>query len=1226
MTGRRRNLKADPNAMLVKELQRQVRLLEDDLRPTGLEDPRLHDEWEMATSAHRTAATFETWLGERVTQVAVAWVLSSVFVRFCEDNGLIEYPFITGPSRNEEDRAARAAELQEQFYLEHPEKANREWLEEAFAALSVSPVVAGLFDRRHNPMWSILPSNDAVKALLDFWRAMGEDGEIRYDFTDSKRDTRFLGNLYQDLSESARKKYALLQTPEFVERFILEYTLGEAIKNLGLEPEDDWGYLRLIDPACGSGHFLLGAFHRLYDEWQARTSLDPYECVAKALQSVHGVDKNPFAVAIARFRLLIAAMRKAEITTLSEKVDFPLCVAVGDSLIHGRDALGDQGEFDLGDFPRDHTYRTEDVDDYIKSCRILEAASYHVVVGNPPYITVKDKQENENYRKAYSSCSGTYALSVPFAERIFKLAIGDGIRGGNHGYTGQITANSFMKREFGKKLIENYFGRQVTLTHVIDTSGAYIPGHGTPTVVLFGRRVTPLDRNTIRVVLGIRGEPSRPSEPEKGSVWQSLLAHVDDPGIETEWISVGDLERKDLAHFPWSLSGGGAAGLKSLLERQPGRLASAVASIGFMAVTREDDVYVINEKAGRRMGLEPQEVRPVSGGACLRDWSVSPEGDAIFPYSPDGGTARASRNLLRHLWVYRIHLGKRKSLSGTQEDRGLPWFTYSDFHGDRWCAACRIGFAFVATHNQLVSIKPGNLFIRTAPVIKLPEEAGEGDQFALLGVLNSSAACFWFKQVCFPKSGDPMGSEGARVSVNGWDRFYEFTATKLKGFPFPAELPLEYGRELDSLAQQLAAVEPSAVCAEVTPTRERLDAAQAEYGRIRGRMIAVQEELDWDVYRRYGLLSADMADKAGARETPGSVPEIDLGCRAFEIVMARRMARGELETQWFARHRSRPVTEPPAEWPEEYQQVVERRIQLIEGDRYIGLIERPDCKRRWATDPWEDKEQAALRTWLLDRCEERSLWYDGDEPRPMTVDRLADQFRDDTDVMTVAALLAGADKDLGAVLAEIVADEHVPFVAQYRYKPSGTDKRRQWERAWDLQREEDASGKSLNIPVPPKYQSVDFQQNSYWKHRGKLDVPKERFISYPRESRDSDAGSLLLGWAGWDHREQAAALINLIEDRATRDGWSTDRLMGLLAGLAEVMPWVRQWHDEIVPEHGDSYANAYTEYLTTQMEDRSITAEDLRDWTPPKQARGRRPAKRTGIDTHNPSSPRRSRQ
>jgi hypothetical protein len=44
-----------------------------------------------------------------------------------------------------------------------------------------------------------------------------------------------------------------------------------------------------------------------------------------------------------------------------------------------------------------------------------------------------------------------------------------------------------MKREFGKHLITYFFATKVELTHIIDTSGAFIPGHGTPTVILIGR-------------------------------------------------------------------------------------------------------------------------------------------------------------------------------------------------------------------------------------------------------------------------------------------------------------------------------------------------------------------------------------------------------------------------------------------------------------------------------------------------------------------------------------------------------------------------------------------------------------------------------------------------------------------------------------------------------------------------------------------------------------------
>ena len=83
---------------------------------------------------------------------------------------------------------------------------------------------------------------------------------------------------------------------------------------------------------------------------------------------------------------------------------------------------------------------------------------------------------------------------------------------------------------------------------------------------------------------------------------------------------------------------------------------------------------------------------------------------------------------------------------------------------------------------------------------------------ALLGVLNSSTACFWLKQVVRTREAAEVKGK-ANHQCSGSD-FYEFTGTKLKKFPLPAELPLEFGRELDGLAQRLSAVEPSAVCAE----------------------------------------------------------------------------------------------------------------------------------------------------------------------------------------------------------------------------------------------------------------------------------------------------------------------------------------------------------------------------------------------------------------------------
>ena len=127
------------------------------------------------------------------------------------------------------------------------------------------PAVAPLYDERHNPLWRLGPTADGARTLRETFTAIDPaSGALVHDFTDPELDTRFLGDLYQDLSEAAKKRYALLQTPEFVERFILDRTLDPAIDEFGLEE------VRLIDPTCGSGHFLIGAFERLFALWQER--------------------------------------------------------------------------------------------------------------------------------------------------------------------------------------------------------------------------------------------------------------------------------------------------------------------------------------------------------------------------------------------------------------------------------------------------------------------------------------------------------------------------------------------------------------------------------------------------------------------------------------------------------------------------------------------------------------------------------------------------------------------------------------------------------------------------------------------------------------------------------------------------------------------------------------------------------------------------------------------
>jgi hypothetical protein len=329
-----------------------------------------------------------------------------------------------------------------------------------------------------------------------------------------------------------------------------------------------------------------------------------------------------------------------------------------------------------------------------------------------------------------------------------------------------------------------------------------------------------------------------------------------------------------------------------------------------------------------------------------------------------------------------------------------------------------------------------------------------------------------------------------------------------------------------------------------------------------------------------------------------------LGQRAFEIVLARRIEAGQESSEWFARHGSTPITDVPAEWSADYRDLVARRIAAIEANPQIRLLERPEFKRRWAHESWESMQSAALRGYILDRLEDQALWSDAQGPRVLSVAALAEAVRHDEAVQAGIEVLFGADADRVRVLGTLVADEAVPFLAALRYTDAGMRKRAEWEAVWELQRREDA-GHVVDIPVPPKYTNKDFRKSSYWSARGKLDVPKERFISYPGGELGADS-TLVVGWAGWDHAEQARALARLLVTGVGQDGWDTARVTPLLAGLVELEPWLRQWHADPVPGFPTSPAQAIKGLVDQRLAAAGLTQSDVAAWRPPAPTRGRR--------------------
>lgn len=1192
------------SSALLADLKGQLKLLQADLKQRA-EDPsnswgaRLKQEYAEAFRRERTGWSWVDWRDNEVDQAAVAWIVSTTFLRFCEDNDLLAgakidgLPTAVGWIAGPGDRVQRAEENLTVYFRDHPTHNRRHWLQQGFGVLAAQPAGAALVDPQHNPVWTAEISPESATSLIAFWRRTIPDGTMVHDFTDPDLETRFLGDLYQDLSEHAKKTYALLQTPVFVEEFILDQTLTPAVAEFGLEG------LKLIDPACGSGHFLLGAFERLNQAWlEAAPGLDAKERVRRAMASIHGVDINPFAVAIARFRLTVAGLKAAGEHSLVGVPAMGFRLAIGDSLLGER---GKQTEIALapGDADAPFLYETEDLSDYFG---ILRSGQYHVVVGNPPYIAPPDRGLRAVYRQMYKSIVGKYVLSIPFMELFFRLAI-RGEVGQGAGYVGQITSNSFMTREYGKKLIEEFLagknpGNPIDLTLVVDSSGAWVPGHnfdGTPTVIVVGRRRLPVS-NEVRTVLGLRGDGTPLPDPSIGPVWREIVEHNSEIGFEGTYVAVAETPRMALASHPWTLSGGGVDEVLELLAGEnPNTVASFAYRAGFFGIVGFDDVFVVPPRYPQRHGVA-EAYRPIVVGDEVRDFGLLPSEVCFFPYDKDHRLKEliSLPGTERLLWPFRADLRNRATFAGgTYAEGGRPWWEWHQLPRDVEAQPLAVAFAEVATHNHFVLDRNALAFKQTAPFIKFRVGVPESSVVGLMAALNSSTVCFWLRHTSYPKDKTP----------EPWATRHQFGSTKVLATPVSDELPIDRGRILGRLGEDLVALSPRNVVARwhlsgTTDLDQLLKEAQTAWSRQRRRIVFEQEELDWQAYKLYGLTDHDLS-YAG-----DGLDEISLGERAFEIALARVVAEGKEKTAWFERHNSTATTELPASWPNDYKDLVQERLNLIESERVIRLLEKPEFKRRWTTTVWDLRRTEALQEAVLDRLEDPMLWQDPQGPTAKSVAELADLLRADPVLKEVARALTGtAEPDLASVIGALIPAAAVPFLAAHRYKPPGIEKYRAWQTVWALQRREDA-GEKVAIPVPPKYVQGDFMKAIYWTARGPLDVPTERFIAYPGVTREGDP-TPVLGWAGWSYRDQALALARAIPVQQALDA-DDAALEPLVAGLVELEPWLAQWHSEIEPQFGASPASVITGVIDQYLARMEKTRDQVTAWTPPVATRGRR--------------------
>lgn len=1016
----------------------------------------------------------------------------------------------------------------------------------------------------------VLPEDELVQRFLDdVWRRPDPNrpGWLRFDFqpdperADAGFQTRFIGDLYQELDAEIRARYALLQTPDFISQFILEHTLLKCFA------EKDFREVTLIDPTCGSGHFEVDAFWMFVARYEAdagktreQLSVAERTLIARTIieQHLFGCDINPYATALTRFRLLLAACDYAQPASLRDLRDLRFNIVTIDSLIpYEKMALTEwQGDSQIAQA----LGQPEAIE---RSLPVLRRR-YHVVVGNPPYIFSQDALKRRLYSMNFMSASGKFGLAAPFTERFLQLAT-------EGGFVGLINSNAFATRQFGRPLVEQILP-QYDVNTIIDLSGAYIPGHGTPTVILFARNQQP-STDRVKVISCSRGESGTPANPREGVVWLNIEQHYQAVEFRNEYVVVTTRSRASLAKHPWILDNRGAKVLSRLTQGNEKRLASLLSHpIGILAITGADEIYLLAADSARRLQLPPSQLLPLTIGEEVRDWEVDSQTLCLLPYGQETYEAidlsqfpsiNAYLQPFRSLLETRVYSGSTRMI-----DLGYQWYELPRFSKDKLKTAWLITYASVSTHNHFVVTAVNTASKQSAPVIKLKAE-NEGAYTIVTGLLNTSFALFQLKQAAYNKG---TGEDPVR------DRC-DFAGTNVELVVLPKSFPASYDSETDNqlfvLAKQLREAgaqlaglkprklferpneafsswnstlsnwkpphpllsPPFTTALDLRSARERVIIIRRD---ISCRMIFLQEEMDWLAYEMYGLIKK--APMAEDYLTPSQYKEarLQLGQRPFEI--AGRGYRGD----WLSGYQPDPL-------PDYLRPLTEARIALIESNPDIALLEDPLYKRRWVPPDYDKEFRDAAQWWLAEKLE-YALEQHG---KPISLQRWARLLSRDERVMATLEVLTGSPMfDLEQELLKVIRANAAPNRPEHYLKPAGL-------RKYYAARQARLAAPDEPPPVP-EYSSGEFSDAVTWRLRGKLNIPRERFIAYvefDHSQRGSDAPNSegpWYGWAGWDAGQRADALAFLL-DRANRAGWQVHyQQCGLRAALRELLPDLKQ--------------------------------------------------------------------
>lgn len=608
-------------------------------------------------------------------------------------------------------------------------------------------------------------TNQVLKEIIEgLYRT--KDKTIYYNF--SALDADVLGNVYEQylshvLKKTAkratvterhakRKEEGIYYTPTYIVDYIVRNTLGKLLEDGKADVEK----IRVLDPACGSGSFLIKAFDILNEHYgktgkdQSQTKLDlvtglPFTKKAEILQNnIFGVDLDAQAVEIAQLNLLLKIAEKGRRLPLLQQ-----SIKCGNSLIDDEKVAGDKA------FKWEQEFK-----------QIIGKGGFDVVIGNPPYINMQTMPDLQAY------CKTRYPAVYTGQNDILYYFIFRGLDVLKiRGRLGFIVSRYFLESSYATKL-RKFILENSAIETIIDFNNFQV----------FGRKVNVL---TSIILLRKEDEPTRKINRVKiiklkkwsknGLELMNLILQKQGKTMYSdEFVNIFEIDQGELTERSWTVSSPEVAQIKSKIKKDT-ILLDGICDIGKGMETGLNEAFVIDGKTATDEKIEPGILRNYIKTRDLKPFCPLNRGLKII-YIPKKTDESAIKNAFNHLEKWQTQLKKRYDYKKGH----CEWYAWGNLRNRELFEKNteKIITPLYSTSNKFVhdSGKPNqNYYTLTDTYILVPKPKSKVNLKYVLALLNSKVIEFYFKNT-------------AKLKREG---YYEYSGGSL------SKLPLKHDKKIE---------------------------------------------------------------------------------------------------------------------------------------------------------------------------------------------------------------------------------------------------------------------------------------------------------------------------------------------------------------------------------------------------------------------------------------------